>query len=87
MAHAGVVADATPVAVVLNGAMEGILSIAGTIGIIAVVLSGISYLFAAKSGNEQLQSIAKKMMLATVTGIVLVMGAMIIVHVIAKMFL
>ena len=56
------------------------LSAAGIVAIIALVLSGIMYFFSA--GDERRMEVAKKSALYAILGIVLIMGSMVLVKLI-----
>ncbi len=83
IAHAGVVADATPISVVLARMLDDVLTIAGTICILAIVISGILYLVSAKTGDERLQGVAKKGFAASVVGAVMIVGSLVLMRTIA----
>ena len=85
IAHAGRVADATPIATVLDNALHALLTTAGTIGIIALVLSGIMYLLAATNGNTSLQRTAQRSALYSGIGIALIMSVLVVVRFLAQM--
>ena len=76
-AFAGVITDAPEVTSILANVLQFVLSIVGILGIIGLVVSGIVYLTAL--GNEERLKRAKTMALASVTGIIVAVGALIIV--------
>ena len=57
-----------------------LLSVAGIIAIIALVLSGIMYFFSA--GDERRMEVAKKSALYAILGIILIMGSMVLIKLI-----
>ncbi len=81
---AGVIEDAVPISRVLLNILNFLLSVAGIIGIIGLVVSGIWYLTAA--GDEGRIRLAKKAALASVIGLVVVLGAVVLVTQIGKFF-
>ncbi len=85
IAYAGRVTEATPIATVLVNALDVLLTISGTIGIISLVFAGILYLIAGRAGNYTEQAVAKKAIIISVIGLVIIMSAMITVRVIAQM--
>lgn len=84
-AYAGVIAEATPISTVLVKAFELLLTISGTIGIISLVIAGVLYLIASHSGDQSLQSIAKKSVMVAMVGMIIIMGVMIVLRTIAQM--
>jgi len=85
VAHAGRIAEATPLSTVVVHALEFLLTISGTIGIISLVITGIMYLFAAQSGNGGLQSAAKKSFTFAIIGIAAIMSAMVLLRLVARL--
>jgi hypothetical protein len=84
-AHAaGVIEDATPLAVVLTNALQFLLSLAGIVAILSLAVSGILYMVA--SGDESRAQTAKRMMLFSVAGIAVILASLVIVTQIAKFF-
>jgi type II secretory pathway component PulF len=79
-----IIGDAPPVAEALVRFLEFLLTIFGGIAMIMLVFSGIAYFFA--SGNEQTQQIAKRSMYYSVIGIVVALGAILIVRTIGSLF-
>lgn len=73
----GVIAKATPIAQILANVLNFLLSVAGVIGIIGLVVAGVLYLVA--SGDEGRVRLAKRMALYCVIGIVVVLGALVLV--------
>lgn len=84
VAQAGVITDATPVSSILLNVLNFLLSIVGVLGIIGLVVSGILYLSA--GGNEERMRLAKRAALASVTGIVIALGALILTGALASFF-
>ena len=76
IAQAGVIADAPNMSEAFLKAFSAILSIAGVIAIISIVLSGILYL--TSNGNEKRLNIAKKALKNSIIGTIIVFGALII---------
>lgn len=81
---AGVIEDATPIAVVLTNALQFLLSIAGIFAILSLAVSGVLYMLA--SGDEAQAAMAKKAALFSVTGIAVILAALVIVSQIANFF-
>lgn len=84
IAHAGVIAEAPTFAEIFVRVFQFLLSIAGIMSILSMVFSGILYLTAA--GDEGRIGKAKKIAIASVTGIVVVMGAWILLDQLAVFF-
>jgi len=84
VAHAGAIADATPLTTVLANALSFLLSVAGIVGIIGTVVAGTWYLTA--GGDEERMKVAKRAMIACVTGTVIVLSALLIVRQIGTWF-
>lgn len=84
IAHAGVITDATPVSQVLTNILNFLLSVAGIIGILGLVLAGIWYLTA--SGDQSRIRLAKRTALASVIGLAIVLGAMVLVTQVGSFF-
>jgi type IV secretory pathway VirB2 component (pilin) len=81
---AGPIEDATPLTVVLMNILQFLLSVAGIVGIIGIVIAGVWYLTA--SGDEQRMRVAKSALLACVIGTVVVLSALIVVRQIGRWF-
>lgn len=81
---AGVIESATPLTTVLSNALSFLLSIVGIVGIIGAVVSGIWYLTA--GGDEGRMKVAKRAMIACVTGAVIALAALLIVRQVAVWF-
>ncbi|MFZ2299667.1 MAG: hypothetical protein WAW00_00855 [Candidatus Moraniibacteriota bacterium] len=75
-AAGGVITNATPFSVILLRILDFLLSIIGVLGIIGLVVSGILYLTAA--GDEDRIRLAKRSALASVIGIVIALGALVL---------
>lgn len=85
VAHAaGVIEDATPIGTVLGNALSFLLSVAGILAILALAVSGV--LYASAGGDERRAETAKKMALYSVTGIAVILSALVIVRQIADFF-
>jgi type IV secretory pathway VirB2 component (pilin) len=80
IAHAGVISDAPTFEQIGMNILNFLLSVAGIVAIIALVLSGIMYFFSA--GDERKMEVAKKSALYAILGIVLIMGSMVLVRLI-----
>ena len=80
IAHAGVISDALTFTQVGMNILNFLLSAAGIIAILALVLSGIIYFFSA--GDERRMEVAKKTALYAILGIVLIMGSMVLIRLI-----
>lgn len=83
-AWAGVITDAKPMTALLGSVLNFLLSVAGVIGIIGLVISGVWYMTA--GGDEDRIRLAKRMALASVIGIVVVVGALVMVTQIVSFF-
>ena len=83
-AWAGVITDAKPVTALLGSVLNFLLSVAGVIGIIGLVISGVWYMTA--GGDEGRVRLAKRMAIASVIGIVVVVGALVMVTQIVNFF-
>ena len=80
IAHAGVISDAPTFEQIGMNILNFLLSVAGIIAIIALVLSGIMYFFSA--GDERRMEVAKKSALYAILGIILIMGSMVLIKLI-----
>ncbi len=87
IAHAGVITDAPTLAVVVDRALTILLTISGTIGIIAIAVAGLLYLFAAHTGSVQLVDTARRAFFISLGGIAIIMGALIVIRFIARMIM
>ena len=83
-ANAGVISDAPRVTSLGMNVLNFLLSVAGIIAIIALVIAGIKY-FLAFGDEKQMQS-AKNAAKAAVIGIILAMSGMILVKFIGQFF-
>jgi hypothetical protein len=85
VAHAaGVITDATPFSKVLLNILNFLLSVAGIIGILGLVLAGVWYLTA--NGDQKRIRLAKTAAYASVIGIVIILGALLLVGQIGEFF-
>jgi hypothetical protein len=82
IARAGVISDAPRISEVLIKAFNFLLSIFGMLAIIGLILAGVIYLTA--SGNEKRIETAKRAFLYSIIGIVIALGAMVIVRAIGS---
>ena len=83
-AAAGVITDATPLASILLNVLQFLLSIAGILGIIGLGVSGALYFFAA--GDQKRIALSKRSALASVLGIVIALGAWVLITQLAAFF-
>lgn len=81
---AGVITDAPDVSFILSNILQFLLSIVGILGIIGLVVSGMLYLFAA--GDDRQITLAKRAALASVTGIVIALGSLLLTGQLAAFF-
>lgn len=81
IARAGVISDAPLISDVLNNALRFLLSIFGMIAIIGMIAAGIIYL--TSSGDEKKITTAKRAFAYSIAGIIVVLGAMVIIKTIA----
>lgn len=81
VAHADMIADAPLVQTLLANVLTFLLQIAGILGIIAVVVSGIMIFLA--GGDAERAKKAKQMMVYSVVGIAVVLGALMVVRTIS----
>lgn len=81
---AGSIQNATPLTTILMNALQFLLSIIGIIGIIGMVIAGIWYTTA--SGDEQKIRVAKQMAVACLIGIVIALGALVMVSQVGTWF-
>ena len=84
VAHAGVISDAPSFSTIGMNILNFLLSVAGVIAIIALVVSGILYFFSA--GDEKRMQVAKKSALYAILGIVFAMGSMIAIKIVGQFF-
>ncbi len=83
LARAGVISDAPSLAGVLLNVLDFVLSIVGIVAILSLALSGITYL-AAGSDSSRAKT-AKQYVTASVIGLLIALGALIIVRQIGKL--
>lgn len=86
IAHAagGSIENATPLTTILLNALRFLLSTIGIVGIIGMVIAGIWYLTA--GGDEQKMRVAKQIASACIVGIVIALGALVVVSQIGNWF-
>jgi len=84
IAHAGVITDAPTFKDIGTNILFFLLSVAGIIAIITLVVSGVLYFFSA--GDEKRMQTAKQSAKYAIVGIILAMGGMIIVKLIGGFF-
>lgn len=83
-AHAGVITEAPRVTSILANVLEFLLSIVGIVAIIGLVIAGLLYFFA--GGDQRRIELAKTMSLASVIGLIIALGAMVVIRQIASFF-
>lgn len=76
LAAGGVITNATPFSTILLRILDFLLSIIGVLGIIGLVVSGIMYLTA--TGDEERIKLAKRSALASVVGIIIALGTLVL---------
>ena len=84
IAHAGVISDAPTFKEIGVNILFFLLSIAGIIAIMALVVSGVMYFFSA--GDEMKMETAKKSAKYALLGIIIAMGGIIIVKLVGGFF-
>ena len=84
LAQAGTISDATPISTILENILQFLLSIVGVLAIISLVVAGVLYLTAA--GNTKQVDLAKKAVQFSIIGIVVALGALIIVSQLGAFF-
>lgn len=84
VAQAGAITDAPKVMSILSNVLQFLLSIAGILGIIGLVIAGVLYLTAA--GDTGRIALAKKAAIASVIGISIVLGTLVTVNQITVFF-
>ncbi len=82
--HAGSISDATPITTILENILQFLLSIVGVLAIISLVVAGVMYLTAA--GNIKQVDLAKKAVQLSIIGIVVALGALLIVSQLGSFF-
>jgi len=82
--HAGVISDAPSLTDAGVNIFNFLLSVAGIVAIISLVLAGIMYLVIA--GDEKKMQLAKRAVQASILGIILSMAGMICVRLIGQFF-
>lgn len=83
LASAGVISDAPSLAEVLLNVLDFILSIVGIVAILSLALSGITYLMA--GGDPSRAKTAKRYATASIIGLLIALGALIIVRQIGRL--
>lgn len=81
---AGVITDALPVASILSNVLQFLLSVIGILAIIGLVISGTLYFSAA--GDRERVTLAKRAALASVVGLIIALGALILVSQLTTFF-
>jgi len=84
IAHAGVITDAPAFKTIGINILFFLLSVAGLIAIMSLVVSGIIYFFSA--GDERKMQVAKKTVKYSIIGIAIAMGGMILVRLVGQFF-
>lgn len=84
-AHAGVITSAPDITTILGNVLNFLLSIIGVVAIIGLVIAGGMYLTA--GGDMRKIALAKRMVVASVIGIIVALGALVIVSQLAAFFL
>jgi hypothetical protein len=80
-ASAGIITDAPRLSTVLLNALNFLLSIAGTLAIIGIVVSAVMYLTA--GGSEKRIETAKKAFWYSAVGVIIAMGGYILIKTIS----
>ncbi len=85
VAHAaGVITDAKPISGILENVLNFLLSVVGVVAIIGLVVGSVIYLTA--GGDEDRIRLAKMSLTASVVGLVLALGALVIVTQLGSLF-
>lgn len=84
VAHAGIITDAPSISDIGTRILNFLLSVAGIIAIIALVLSGILYTMS--NGDEKRMEVAKKTAQYAVLGVVVAMSGMVVIRLMGKFF-
>jgi uncharacterized membrane protein len=82
--QAGSISDAPQVSSLLRNILDFLLSIVGIVGILGLVASGSMYLMAA--GDMRRVSTAKRAALASVIGLIVVLGSWVIIDQLSVFF-
>lgn len=80
----GSITNAPRITYILSNVLQFLLSIVGIVAIIGLVASGIIYL--TSGGNEKRATFAKRAALASVIGIAVALGALVIVNQLSEFF-
>lgn len=83
IAKAGVIDDAPSIAELFLNGLQMILSIVAVVAVVALVITGIMYI--ASSGDVGRTEQSKKMLVGSVTGLVIALLALVIVNVLSKL--
>ena len=81
---AGSITNAPTASYILANVLQFLLSIVGILGIIGLVVSGVLYVSA--SGDGRRIALAKRSALASVTGIIIALGALVLTGQLAAFF-
>ncbi|MDD5396960.1 MAG: hypothetical protein PHW24_02765 [Candidatus Moranbacteria bacterium] len=84
IAHAGVISDAPSVSHIGINVLFFLLSVAGIVAIISLVLAGVKYFLAI--GDEKVMESAKRSATYASWGILLAMGSMILIRFMGQFF-
>lgn len=82
---AGVIASAPSVSHILMNILYFLLSVVGIVAILSLVIAGLRYMIA--FGDKELITAAKQMMVYSIIGIVIALGALVIVRGIESFFI
>lgn len=81
-AQAGSITDAPRITSVLTNTLQFLLSVVGVIAIIGLVIAGMLYVFAL--GDEKRMALAKKTTLASILGLVIALGGLVLIGTVAE---
>ena len=84
IARAGVITDAKPISSVAVSFLNFLLATVGILAIIMLVVSGTMYFFS--FGDEKNMEKAKQASKYSVFGIILIMGALVVIRVVGQFF-
>jgi|GEM_PF-1044886 len=80
--NAGPISSAQPISIGLMNILDFLLSIVGVVAIIGLVVAGALYFFAV--GDMRRIAVAKKILFSSITGILIALGALVLVRAITS---
>ncbi len=80
--HAGVISDAPTISEIVLNALLSLLSFAGGLAVLGIIISGLIYM--TSSGDTNTSGIAKKALVSTIIGLAFILLSLTIIKTISK---